>query len=154
MKDIELHSPETKELSKAFGIFVGLYNKINNTNFSVKAASTEPSLILAFDYSQKMLTKTHNYLSDNNPNYSNVRSTKIKSYTLLDIPKNDRKIYNYIKENSNQSRVDIAYGLGIRVSTVCGAVNRLLHNALVHVTGIKIDPETNKKAETISSIGC
>lgn len=148
---ITLRNPlETEGMKKQFGVFVGLYNKTNDTSLSVKQAAMIDFLVKAFHANQNFIKQCHTRVADHEL-FKNTKSTKLKSYSLLDIPKIDGEVLDYIENNPGESRYEIAAGLDIRLSTICGAVNRLSHNSFVYASGIKIDPETKRKVEAISA---
>lgn len=61
----------------------------------------------------------------------------------------DAQIHRFIHKNPGVTRSEIAKQTGIRIQTVCGAVNRLMFDGLVEVTGITKDLETNRNVETL-----
>lgn len=148
---ITLHDPLSNEnMKKQFGIFVGLYNRTNDTSLSVKQAAMIEDLVKTFNMSIHLLSRAHTVVSKDS-NFKSKTSTKMKSYSLLDIPKVDGEVLEYIQNNPGESRMDIANGMGIRMSTVCGAIYRLSHNSFVYISGVKIDSETKRKVEVITA---
>lgn len=139
---------------KAFGVFVGLYNKLNDTNLSVKQAATIDSLVKTFNASQQFLKEAHtNVVSKQfDCGVPDSGSTKFKSYSLLDMPNVDKKVYDIIVKNPGLSRYEITGRLSNRLSTICGAVNRLTNNGFVRATGTKIDEETQRQVETLATV--
>lgn len=142
---------QNEKMAKEFGIFVGLYNRTNETNLSVKQAAMIDAMVTLFMRTQYVLSSAHKVVASN-PNFKDRTSTKLKSYSMLDIPKVDGEVLDYIKANPALSRYEIAEGLNIRLSTICGAVNRLAFNNFVFPSGIKVDQETKRKVEAISAI--
>lgn len=136
--------------SKAFGVFVGLYNKLNETEISVKKAWKDPLFQTLFMNAELTLLQ---HSVKNNPRYQHLSSTKFKSYSLLDIPKVDNQVYQFLLKNPDLSRAEISDFTGIRLQTVCGAINRLMHNQLVIVIGEKRDIETEREVQTLRAVG-
>lgn len=125
---------------KEFGIFVGLYNAVNNTKYSVKKAKTDKVVWDLFLDSKSRIEVTKPQINT---------STKRSSYNQLNIPKVDLQVLTSIKNNPNISRYLLAKDVGKRLSTVCGAVRRLLDADLILVSGAIVDPETNRKVESL-----
>lgn len=60
------------------------------------------------------------------------------------------KVYDAIWQNPSSSRSEIANICGLRLSTVCGAVNRLYKQDLIRVCGTKFDNNSLREVETLS----
>jgi len=57
------------------------------------------------------------------------------------------QVLEFIKFNQPCNRNQIADGLGLRLSAVCGRVNELLKSGHIEVAFKDIDPETGRKVE-------
>lgn len=134
---------DNNEFLKQFGIFTGFYNKVNNTNLTVKQALTSNDMR---DLFQSFAEATAKIKINKN------ESTKYRSYSLLNIPEVDKEVLQYVKSNNNKSRADIAAATGLRLSTVCGAISRLVNNKMLEVSGTKRDPKSNRNVETLKIV--
>jgi hypothetical protein len=143
---LELKNPSIK---KEFGIFVGFFNKVNGTKFSVESAARNLNLTNLYLSFATLAAQTASVVEAQN----SKRSTKSLSYSLLDAPRVDREVYDFLAKNTPKTRAQISKELGMRLSTVCGAVNRLMQNNLVQFTGELVkDPETNRLVELVTAI--
>jgi hypothetical protein len=148
MKTLDLKNPSTK---KEFGIFVGFFNKINGTRFSVEAAAKNENIANLYRSLSTLVAQTGSIIEAQTPKRS---TTKSLSYSLLDAPRVDREVYDFLAKNPPKTRAQISKELGMRLSTVCGAVNRLMQNDLAQFTGELVkDPETNRLVELVTAIG-
>lgn len=77
-------------------------------------------------------------------------STKSKSYGMLNIPKADGDVLDYLTDYPVSSRAQIAKGATMKLQTVCGAVRRLIDNGLAEVVGKTYDAETNREVEVLA----
>lgn len=135
-----------REWHKAFGVYVGLFNKSQGTKLSVKAALKVPELVNLFE----LVCRAQGVINEKiKP--QNTQSTRSKSYSLLDIPKIDNEIYQFIQKNPGWSRSEISNKTGIRLQTVCGAAKRLLDNSLIFVSGTQKDLETGREVELLTT---
>lgn len=78
--------------------------------------------------------------------------TKAMSYDQFMLTKGKTlaaHVLGYIRLNPDCSRRQIAQGLNIRVSSVCGLVNNLYKMNLVRVSGVTTDDESNVAVETL-----
>jgi hypothetical protein len=147
MKTLDLKNPSIK---KEFGIFVGFFNKVNGTKFSVESAAKNSNLVNLYLSFATLAAQTGSVVEAQNPKRSSTRSM---SYSLLDAPAVDRKVYDFLAKNLPKTRAEISKELGMRIQTVCGAVNRLMQNNLVQFTGELVkDPETNRLVELVTAI--
>lgn len=146
------HTINNSELTKEFGVFVGLYNKSNNTNYSVKYALANQYMVKTFFACREALTQCHTKAVTTHKISTNL-STKRESLYKLNIPEVDWTIYQYIKDNPGLSREDIAQHTEYKVSTVCGAINRLMIEDMVFVCGYKKDPHTGRRVQVLSLTG-
>lgn len=137
----------TKEFLTAYGIFVGFYNRVNNTSFSVKDALKEPTLMSFYTKVSQAANVVNQKVKQ-----PEKKTTKRKAYDALNIPEIDNAVLQYIHNNQDSSRWEIAAGTGLRVSTVCGAVNRLVYNKFAFISGEKTDEETNRSVDTVGSL--
>ena len=56
---------------------------------------------------------------------------------------------DFIKNNPDRTRDGISLGTGRRLSTVCGAVTRLMNAGLVKVSGVTLSSVSNKMVEKL-----
>jgi len=136
---------------KQFGIFIGLYNRLNGTKLTVRSASKNSVLVSLFESTQLTLGQVHTLSLAQDEVACQANSTKSRSYSLLDMPGVDGNIYYLLKRSTSLSRADIALALNMRLQTVCGAVKRLIDNGLVVVNGEKLDTQTNRHVETLTN---
>jgi hypothetical protein len=147
MKTLDLKNPSIK---KEFGIFVGFFNKVNKSKFSVESAAKNSNLTNLYLSFAILAAQTGSIIEAQTPKRS---STKSLSYSLLDAPKVDREVYDFLAKNPPKTRAQISKELDMRLSTVCGAVNRLIQNNLVQFTGELVkDTETNRLVELVTAI--
>ena len=136
----------------SFGVFVGLYNKLNNTSFSVKQALSNPELTTLFAATAQTLQSNTITTSVKNQVKSS-KSTKRFSYEAFQTEHGTtaaHAIYSYCKtQNKSLSRAEIADGLNMRLSTVCGQVFNLIEAGLLVVDGTKVDEKTGREVETV-----
>ncbi len=148
---ITLHDQEsTKDYKKEFSRFLSLYNVLNNTEISLSQGLKSDELQVLFERTKNVTQKSHEIFVQK-PTFKHKGSTKVKSYDLLDIPKIDEEVLEYVKANPKKSRADISDSLSIRLQTVCGACNRLISNGYIFVSGQKIDPLTRRHVEVLES---
>lgn len=142
----------TDDFTKKFGIFVGLYNKLNSTKFSVEQALQEDALVDTYFTISDTLTKAD---ATNKPTSKpTVKSTKALSYEQFKEENGDsvaHLIYNHLNTNGFLSRREIATQLKLRLSSVCGRIAELEEAGLVYVCGTKLDTDSNRMVELISS---
>lgn len=134
------------EFRKQFGIFVGFFNRANNTDMSVKDALQQPIMLELYN----AIGQACNNVKTSIPP-SALTSTKRKSLNKLNVCEIDTQVLNYIKANPNVSRAHIAAQLDRRISTICGAATRLLKQGLIYVSGETFDAETSRQVEALSS---
>lgn len=144
----------TEDFLKKFGIFVGLYNKLNSTALSVENALYDNDIVAQFRIVSGLMQNNVKSPKTASTGIKRPKSTKLLSYEQFQLENGTRaehSIYKLLKkQNQGLSRTEIAKKLSIRVSTVCGAISRMMEAGLVTVTGIKIDEETNRKVELLS----
>ena len=78
--------------------------------------------------------------------------TKILSYDQFLTEKADSVDANALKcinNNPNITRRQLSETLSIRLSTICGSVNRLYKQNYIRVSGVTVDPDSNRKVETL-----
>ena len=142
---METQNAQTTAL-KQFGIFVGFFNRINNTQYSVKEAAKDPTIVEFYNkVSQTALVVNTKVKAPQK------KSTKRRAYDILNIPKIDNTILEYIHSNQDQSREDIANGTGLKLATVCGSVNRMIEAKIIFVSGEKTS-DSNRSVETLGSL--
>jgi len=136
----------------SFGVFVGLFNKLNNTSFSVTEALSNSELTGLFAVTAQTLQSEYITTSVKSQAKSS-KSTKRLSYDEFQVKNGTsiaHSIYKYCKQvNKPLSRNDIAQGLNIRLSTTCGQVHALVKAGLLTVEGSKIDQASEMKVETL-----
>lgn len=144
----------TKEIDSldVFKQYIKLYNSINETNLTFAQAMESDVFLKAFELAFQGISLQHDKIEPLLPTKALSGSTKLKSYNLIDIPKIDGEVLSCIRHNPHISRSEIATITATRLSSVCGAVNRLLHNQFVEVSGETIDQSTNRTVETIAAI--
>lgn len=137
--------------SPEFGIFVGLYNKLNNTDYSVAEALQSQTILDTFKITAASLQSTTQTVQNQLKNVTS--STKRLSYESFQKSHGSSvayKIYTFLKqENSPLSRAEIASKMGIRLCTVCGQVNAMAKAGLVEVVGTKVDETSEREVETL-----
>lgn len=132
---------------KVFKKYVSLYNAINETSLTTKNALNNDQYVEFFEKAYLFINETSNRLP---PEMSTKkRSTKVQSYNKINIPQIDSEVLSYIVNCDQCSRYDISVKSGIRLSTVCGAVKRLLNNNMIEVIGTKFDPESKRNVEVL-----
>jgi hypothetical protein len=128
--------------TKEFGIFVGLFNKVNDSKISVKNALKNKEMVELYESVQVSVKKDVKI---------NTTSTKRRSLEQTDLPKTRAEVYDYIKKNPSKTRWGISVGMDRRINIICGRVNELIESGLVYVDGEAIDLNTGRKVETISA---
>lgn len=146
-----LNNPTPKTLNKyikSFGIFIGLYNKINNTRVSVEAGLNEEALVKLFNKTSKGLAKKGSTTSPKSTKRAAWEKFNTSNGTTLSY-----EIYTFLKSSGGSySRADIAAKLKLRLSTVCGRVADLKNSQLIQVVGTDIDPTSQCKVELLKAI--
>lgn len=146
---IEMDNGANKEFTKKFGIWLGLFNRNQNLNISVKQGLKMEELVDLFERTTRAMVIVHNCVEEKIGKLP-TKSTKARAYDALNLPKIDNQVYNFIKYHPGLSRTDIADSSGIRIQTVCGAVNRLISANMIYVDGEKVDVDSKHKVETLS----
>ena len=136
----------------SFGVFVGLFNKLNNTSFSVKEALSNPELTQLFAATAQTLQSNTTTASVKSQAKSS-KNTKKLSYEQFQTEHGTtvaHAIYSYCKaQGVALSRAEIAEGLNVRLSTVCGQVFNLIEAGLLAVNGTKVDENSGREVETL-----
>lgn len=136
--------------SPEFGIFVGLYNKLNGTTYTVNEALQSQTILDTFSITTASLKSTTQTVQSQ---LKNVTSTKKLSYEAFQKEHGSSvayKIYTFMKQtNTSMSRAEIAEAMGIRLSTVCGQINQMAKAGLVQIVGNKIDKSSKREVETL-----
>jgi len=137
----------TENTNAQFGIFVGFYNKINNTSISVKEAAA--TLEITSIYEKVSVVAKCIPLTV----IKKVKSTKSLSYEHFQAQNGTsvaHTIYKHLKTTKGQvSRREIAEALSLRLSTVCGQVNALLGAGVLEVIGAKVDEQSDRSVEVL-----
>lgn len=135
-----------------FGIFVGLYNKLNGTTISVADALQCQAMLDAFAITSASL-QSNSTTQLVQSQAKSAGSTKKLSYEAFQKDYGSSvayKIYTHMKKtNTKMSRAEIADSMGIRLSTVCGQINAMVKAGLVQVTGKKIDKASKREVEVL-----
>lgn len=139
-----MSNSQAQTFTKQFGIFVGLFNKLNGTQYSVKQALQVQPLLALFNTISQSAAVVNSQITP----IAGI-STKSKSYSLVNIPAVDSEVYYFLQKNPNTTRSEIALGTGLRLQTVCGAARRLLDNKFIFVTGTTEDTDSNREVETL-----
>jgi DNA-binding transcriptional ArsR family regulator len=150
----------TQNFLAKFGIFVGLYNKLNNTSHSVENALCTSLILDQYIATAAFLQgnttastptvarKTAKVKTNGKP-----KTTKALSYADFQEENGTavaHAIYAYLKkQNQAISRSEIAKGMGIRLSTVCGQIFPMEEAGLVTVVGTKIDESSGRSVEIL-----
>lgn len=150
----------TREFLAKFGIFVGLYNRLNNTSFSVEQALWKTEILDKY-------TAVSFFLQGNSSVFSITAPKKFKRVKIERKPKTTKTIsyqdfqtehgtsvayciYKFLKQqNEPFSRAEIAKQMGIRLSTVCGQIFSMEEAGLVTVVGTKLDEESQRTVEIL-----
>lgn len=156
----------TQDFLTSFGIFVGFYNKVNNTTMSVEDALHNDDMLplyfaMSNDLKEGVASTTQNNTTAivpvGQPNYTKrvgkPKSTKRLSYEQFQVENGTSVAHAIYKEMRKQgqamSRIEIARALNIRLSTVCGQIFAMEEAGLVQCVGTKVDPDSNRKVELL-----
>lgn len=134
-----------KEFNKSFGAFVKVYNTAAGTTFNVKTALQNTEIVKLYSNVTKVVKEASKNIVG-----SPSTTTKMKSYTMVDIPAVDAEVLDAVGKNPMSSRAELAKITGRRLSTVCGAINRLIYNQMVFVAGTGQDEESNRSVELVA----
>lgn len=160
----------TQDFLAKFGIFVGLYNRLNGTNLSVEQALWTTDMVDLFSAVSQDIRDGFNGNPPSSPKGISVvgvsqpnskkkingkpKSTKRLSYEQFQVENGTsvaHLIYKHLKkEDAPKSRTEIARELNLRLSTVCGAVFQMIDAGLVYVSGRIIDQDSNREVETVT----
>lgn len=150
----------TKDFLAKFGIFVGLYNRLNNTSLSVEQALWKTEVLEKY-------TAISFFLQGNSSVFSTSAPKKVKKVKMNGKPRTTKaisyqdfqtehgtsvaySIYTFLKkQNTPLSRAEIAQQMGIRLSTVCGQIFPMEEAGLVTVVGTKIDENSQRTVEVL-----
>jgi DNA-binding transcriptional ArsR family regulator len=143
---------------KGFGIYVGLYNKINGTALSVESALWEESIMKSYQMISNLVrtTNTLNKIPQAPAKIASKapKSTKKLSYEAFQAENGTsvaHLIYAFLKNNEPMTRTELATRLKLRLSTVCGQIVPLQDAGLVSVIGTKIDEDSNRTVEILKA---
>jgi DNA-binding MarR family transcriptional regulator len=139
-----------QELLKVFNTYLKMFNMINGTTLTAKEAIGNTTFATSFKefYNNQQQVKAKMSYEGVSLKAKKV-STKKQSYNALNLPLLDKQVYDYIKARPHASRDQIATDLGRKVSTICGAVNRLTKAKLITVSGTTVDLITGRNVETL-----
>lgn len=157
----------TQDFLAKFGIFVGLYNRLNGTSLSVEQALWTTDMVELFQAVSQGIQAAAGNSQPNTIAVASVRqpnsrkkltgkpkSTKRLSYEQFQVENGTsvaHLIYKHLKaQNTPMSRTEIAKALNLRLSTVCGAVFSMIDAGLVYVSGRTIDQDSNREVEIVS----
>jgi hypothetical protein len=136
-----------KQHKKTFGVFVGLFNRLTGSKFSVEHAFRND--YLRNKYFNTMLDIRQDVIQK--PEIILAVSTRNESLQTVDVGDSTRKVLNAL-QSKNYTRAEVSEATGLRLSSVCGRVNELIQEGLVVVKGYKTDHKTNKKVEIVGLI--
>ena len=142
----------TVSLGTEFGIFVGLFNKLNGTSISVNEALKCPAMVDSFKITSASLQSntTTQVVKTQAKSASSTKKLSYEQFQSANGTSVAYKIYKHMKAvNKKMSRADIAAEMNIRLSTVCGQINLMLEAGLVEVTGTKVDLSSNREVEVL-----
>jgi hypothetical protein len=131
---------------KSFGVWVGFFNKVNGTQVSVASALSDPAM-------RSLFKDSYNTTRTAVVRPQRMRSTKSVAYDPIHVGLSADFIFAELTKRPNSSRNDLFETTHLRLSTVCSAVNKLMRDGRVVVSGTKIDPITNKTVETLKVRG-
>lgn len=137
----------TQDFLKQFGVFVGFYNKVNNTSFTVKQALQNETLM---GFYGKVAQATQ--LVNGRIGGPTKKSTKREAYDRLNVPELDSHVLEYINNNQDRSRQEIAKDMSLPINTVCGAVKRLIDAKMIFVSKVGTNPDSNRSVELLGSV--
>lgn len=139
----------TTQYRRQFGIWVGLYNNLTQSKWSVQAALDNPTMRKMFEQTANGLTKKYQRASE----MLVPTTTSRLSYEALagDLDGLDDKVYKFIKKNPGLCRSEINRRLKMKIQTLSGCVTRLKHLGLVRVLEIGFDHETNRSVELLEA---
>lgn len=140
---------QTQEIDrKAFGIYVGMLNSIKGYNLTVKEALQNETVITMFKlFSELSQLKEFEVKIEAHK----TKSTRRDSYDKLNVPEVDATVLTCIKDHHGVTRKEISDFTGFQLSTVCGAVSRLINSRMAYVGGKKLDLSTNRNVETVKA---
>ena len=136
-----------EDSTKTFGVFVGMFNKTAGTELTVKQAHQVDTLVQLYEGIKEAIAELKYDLSEEISH--TTKSTKRKSFDALNIPELDQDVLITIYNWPGASRNQVAKKLGRRLSSICGAVNRLMEARIVFTKGTVHDEETNRDVEAL-----
>jgi len=78
-----------------------------------------------------------------------MKNTKAESYYQIDFASRlQTKIYYHLVECQEQTALEIANSLGLKLSTVTARLNELQNMCLVYISGVKYNAETERNNHT------
>lgn len=134
---------------KQFGVFVGMYNKVNGTKLSVKQALKLPVLISLFETTAKAITVTHDVFTGQQAASMPGESTRLRSYKKTDIGHLQQVVLDHVQANPDCTRREISNATGVYLNSTTARVRELIDDGLVYVSGEKHDHETDRDVETL-----
>jgi DNA-binding transcriptional regulator GbsR (MarR family) len=149
----------TENFLKSFGIFVGLYNKLNNTVLSVEDALYEDTIMQAYKTMSAELKTVKKIVGTPEAITKMVnkrpKSTKLLSYEAFKASNGSscaHLIYTELKKSKEpMTRAELSSVLDLRISTVCGRINELEEAGLVWVVGTKVDEDSQRQVELLQT---
>ena len=84
-----------------------------------------------------------------------MKDTSLEAYKIITYDgtkeKQINKVFGYIQNNPDCSRLDISKGMNIPINAICGRCNELLDKGLVRISGHKIS-STGKRVESLKAV--
>ncbi len=144
----------TQNYYSSFGIFVGLYNKLNGTFWSVKDAFANTEIKNDFMNVSMFLKSDPEFKETIPTEFREYKQTSTKSKSFFNLNKRGAawKIYTTLVASDNAlSRQDIADASGMALCTVTGQIPRLIRGNYIRVSG-KRDGPHNQIVEIIEVV--
>lgn len=138
----QLLNPKFK---KHFGIWLGLYNSLTGSKWTVKEASNDSKMV-------KIFSKTSVSLLKGKKDIPKFINTSAEAFDKLDFQPLDFDVYRFITKNPDLTRHEIAHKMGIQLSTICGSIRRLIDDGHIKVIGYRRDIETGISRQTLGLI--
>lgn len=132
--------------TKAFGIYVGLMNKLTNSNIAVKDALKNPAMVGLFTKLNSISTKF----------VGNIESTSTRRRSLNKLREDNKLgeyqllVYKAIRDTKKITRQELAEHLNMPINTVCARVRELIDMNKVYVSGETFNEQTKRYVECLS----
>lgn len=143
-----------EEMYSTFGMFVGFYNRVNKTSWTVEKAWDNEDLRQLFVGTAKAMAGGSAPIKPKTEyptEYKRTKSTKNMSYSQLKKSSVAYKVITAIMEAPIPvSRNEIADLTGLRLSSVTGQCTPLIEMGIIKPIGRKYDHETDRMVETLT----